>query len=165
MDIMRKEEIKIELELCIRSFIEAKERSSQKSIDELDELRILETSFNRLFIAVEHLSNAIMLLETGNFSKKHFGDINKLKDLKDKYKIDLGEIYQSTYSFRSYADYRKFPEVKDKFTREELKRQISDVEKEIKTCLNILKEHIEISELLSRLKTKKEAIDKNADKI
>ena len=70
-------------------------------------------------MAVEHLCNAIILLEEGNFSKKHFGDFSKLKELKEKYKADLAGTYQETYHFRSYGDYRKFPEVKDMFNRKE----------------------------------------------
>lgn len=151
MDIMKEKEIKEELELCTRSFLEAKERSKQKSIDDFDELRILEASFNRLFISVEHLCNAIMLFEKGNFSKKHFGDINKLKELKDKYKSDLAEIYRDTYSFRSYADYRKFPEIKDKFKREELKNQIKTVEIAIKNTFEVFKNYIDITHLSNKL--------------
>ena len=116
---MKNKEIKEELSLSIRSFIEAKEQSQQESIDEFDELRILETAFNRLFIAIEHLCNAILLLEKGNFSKKHFGDITKLRELKEKYTIDLANTYQTTYTFRSYADYRKHPEIAENFNRSE----------------------------------------------
>lgn len=148
---MREKELKEELELCTRSFLEARERSKQKSIDEFDELRILEASFNRLFLSVEHLCNAIMLFEKGNFSKKHFGDINKLKELKDKYQSDLEEIYKDTYSFRSYADYRKFPEIKDKFKRAELKNQIKTVGIAVKNALEVFKNYIEIEQISNKL--------------
>jgi len=148
---MKEQEIKKELELCLRSFIEARERSKQNSIDNFDELRILETCFNRLFISVEHLCNAVILLETGNFSRKHFGDFTKLKNLKEKYKTDLSDNYQTTYNFRSYADYRKCPEIEDKFKREELKNQIEIVNKSLKNCLDIIGEHIDISEITQRL--------------
>lgn len=148
---MRKNEIKAELELCVRSFIEARERSRQKAIDDFDDLRILEASFNRLFISVEHLCNAILLVETGNFSKKHFGDFGKLKYVKDKYKSDLARIYQITYNFRSYADYRKFPEIKDRFKRSELQRQVMIVGKAVRTCINIIGKHMELGEIPGRL--------------
>ncbi len=146
---MREKEIKEELELAIRSFIEAKERSVHKGIDDFDELRILEVSFNRLFICVEHLCNAIILMETGNFSKKHFGDFQKLKDLRDKYSLNLDEIYQTTYNFRSYADYRKFQQIKERFNKKELKEQIDIVENVIKNCLKIISNTINI-ELISK---------------
>ena len=148
---MKEKEITEELELCIRSFIEAKERSTKNSIDNFDELRILEASFNRLFLAVEHLCNAIMLLEKGNFSKKHFGDVEKLKILKEKYKSDLAEIYRKTYSFRSFADYRKFPEIKDTFTRAELKKQIEIVNEAVKKSLEIIGNNIDIKTISQRL--------------
>src|SRR3989344_2269233 len=148
---MKEKEITEELWLCIRSFIEAKERSTKNSIDNFDELRILEASFNRLFISVEHLCNAIMLLEKGNFSKKHFGDVEKLKSLKEKYKSDLGEIYRKTYSFRSFADYRKFPEIKDTFTRIELKKQIEIVNKAINESLKIIGDNIDVKTIFQRL--------------
>lgn len=73
---MKEKEIKEELELCIRSFLDVKERSKQESIDHFDELRILEGAFNRLFMSVEHLCNAIMLLEKGDFSKTKKKDVN-----------------------------------------------------------------------------------------
>ena len=148
---MKEKEIIEKLELCIRSFIEAKERSMQNSIDNFDELRILEASFNRLFISVEHLCNAVILLEKGNFSKKHFGDQEKLKNLKEKYKSDLAEIYQKTYSFRSFADYRKFPEIKDIFTRIELKKQIEIVNKAINESLKIIGDNIDVKTIFQRL--------------
>ena len=151
---MKEKEIIEELELCARSFIEAKERSTKNSIDNFDELRILEASFNRLFISVEHLCNAVMLLEKGNFSKKHFGDVEKLKSLKDKYKSDLAEIYQKAYSFRSFADYRKFPEIKDTFTRVELKKQIEIVNEAIKNSLKITGNNINVKKISQRLEEK-----------
>lgn len=148
---MRQEEIKEELELAIRGFIEAKERSLQNSLDDFDELRILEASFNRLFISVEHLCNAIILLEYGNFSKKHFGDINKLNLLKEKYANDLALLYQTTYSFRAYADYRKFPDFKEKFNRKELKKQIIIMDKAISSCLEVISKQLDIKEIKQRL--------------
>lgn len=148
---MKEKEIKEELELAIRCFIEAKERSLQNSIDDFDELRILEASFNRLFISVEHLCNAIILLEYGNFSKKHFGDIKKLEKLKEKYKQDLATLYQTTYSFRAYADYRKFPDFKDKFNREELRKQIATTNKTIKDCLDIISQKINLSNIIKKI--------------
>ncbi|MBL7148130.1 MAG: hypothetical protein ISS82_04865 [Nanoarchaeota archaeon] len=151
---MKEKEIKEELELCIRSFLDAKERSKQEGIDHFDELRILEGAFNRLFMSVEHLCNAIILMERGNFSKKHFGDFTKLRDLKEKYKSDLSDTYQTTYNFRSYGDYRKFPEVKDKFNREELKNKIAIVYTTIKNCLNIIVKDIDINEIIQKLDKK-----------
>lgn len=151
MDIMREKEIREELELCIRSFLEANERSEKKSIDNFDELRILEASFNRLFISMEHLCNSIVLAETGNFSKKHFGDFTKLKSLKDKYNSDLAELYQTTYNFRSYADYRKFPELKERFNRKEVKTQIASVHKILKLFLDVLGKKMDIKELCQKI--------------
>jgi len=153
---MKEKEIIEELWLCIRSFIEAKERSTKNSIDNFDELRILEVSFSRLFISVEHLCNAIMLSEKGNFSKKHFGDVEKLKNLREKYKSNLAEIYQKTYNFRSFADYRKFPEIEDTFTRAELKRQIEIVEKAIKNSFKIIGDKIDIKTIHQRMKEKEQ---------
>lgn len=160
---MREEEIKEEFELCIRSFLDAKERSEQKSIDQFDELRILEGAFNRLFMSVEHLCNTIMLLEKGNFSRKHFGDFVKLKDLKEKYKADLSDMYQTTYNFRSYGDYRKFPEVKDKFNRKELKDKIIIIYKTIKNCAGIIGVNININEIIKKL-NKEEKIKTEEEK-
>ena len=148
---MKEKEIKEELELCIRSFLDAKERSEQKSIGEFDELRILEASFNRLFMSVEHLCNAIILLEEGNFSKKHFGDFSKLKELKEKYEADLAKEYQETYNFRSYGDYRKFPEVKDKFNRKELKNKIKEIKNIIQTSLKVINKKINITDISKNL--------------
>lgn len=144
-------EIAEELELCIRSFLEAQERSEHEGMDDFDELRILEASFNRLFISIEHLCNAIILAETGNFSKKHFGDFAKLSGLKEKYQADLAGIYQTTYNFRSYADYRKCQEIRDKFKRAELKIQVKIAKAAIKTCLDIMAKQLNVGNLAKRL--------------
>ena len=151
---MREKEIKEEFELCIRSFIDAKERSEQKGLDEFDELRILEASFNRLFISVEHLCNALMLFEKGNFSKKHFGDFTKFKELKEKYKSDLASLYQRNYHLRSYGDYRKFSEVKPNFNKNELKRQVAETEQAIRNSLAELAKSTDISEFSKRMNNK-----------
>lgn len=148
---MREKEIRDELELCIRGFLEEKERSEKNGIDNFDELRILEASFNRLFLSVEHLCNCIILAETGNFSRKHFGDFSKLKSLKGKYNYDLAVLYQSTYNFRSYADYRKFPEIKERFNREELKTQITSTHKILKQFLDTIGEKMDVKELCQKL--------------
>ena len=153
---MKEYEIKTELELCIRCYIDAKERSNQKSLDEFDNLRILEVSFNRLFLSVEHLCNAIILVEKGNFSKKHFGDYNKLKDLNEKYGPDLQEIYRATYSFRSYGDYRKFPEIEESFNQDNLIEHLNVVSDAISKCLNTISEKLDVSELTIKLKKKNE---------
>lgn len=81
----------------------------------------------------------MMLREEGNYSKKHFGDFDKLKDFKEKYNIDLVTSYQTTYSFRGYADYRKFPEIEDKFDKEHLKEQIDKIRNLIFSCLGLYK--------------------------
>ncbi len=114
---MKEKEIIDELSLGIRSFLEAKERSTKESIDEFDETRILEASFSRLFLSIEHLCNAIVLFETGNYSKKHFGDVIKMKQIQQKHGINLTGIYQEIYTFRAYGDYRKFPEIEEKFNK------------------------------------------------
>ena len=151
---MREKEIKEELELCVRCFLESQERAKQKGVDDFDELRILEASFNRLFLSVEHLCNAIMLLEKGNYSKKHFGDITKLKELKEKYQIDLAELYQNTYTFRAYADYKKFQETKDRFTKDELNNLINKVKIAIKNFLGIIKQQIDVKEISEKIRRK-----------
>src|SRR3989338_8633061 len=97
---MKEAEIKKELELGVRAFLEAEERSKVEAIDEFDEMRILEAAFNRLFLGVEHICNALILLETGNFSPKHFGDLKKLKELKAEYKTDFQIVYEKAYAFR-----------------------------------------------------------------
>lgn len=154
---MKEKEIKEELELGVRAFLEAEERSKAEAADDFKEMRILECAFNRLFLAVEHFCNAVILFETGNYSKKHFGDFEKLKRIKEKYSLDLIDIYQQTYSFRSYGDYRKFPEVEEKFDREHLKEELSGVKEILKKCLNILTERLNINFLLERITENKEA--------
>lgn len=151
---MREKEIKEEWGLCVRCFLESQERAKQKGIDDFDELRILEASFNRLFLSVEHLCNAIMLLEKGNYSKKHFGDIAKLKEFKEKYQIDLTELYQNTNTFRAYADYRKFQETKDRFTKAELNNQINKVKTAIEKFFGIIKRQIDVKEISEKLEGK-----------
>lgn len=148
---MREEEIREELELCARSFRSAREISEEKSIDNFDELKILEASFNRLFLCVEHLCNAVIMMETGNFSKKHFGDFAKLKSLEEKYKADFDGVYQTTYNFRSYGDYRKFPEIRERFNRSELKTQINAVRDIIKSCLILFSKHLDVKDIINKL--------------
>ncbi|MBI2105805.1 hypothetical protein HYT56_03130 [Candidatus Woesearchaeota archaeon] len=114
---------------------------------------------------MEHLCNAIILLEMGNFSKKHFGDFTKLKGLKEKYMSDLAETYQTTYNFRSYGDYRKFPEVKDKFNRGELKNKITVVNVVIRNSFGIIGRDVDIKEITQKLfKTKKQKPMNNKNK-
>lgn len=153
---MREEEIIEELKLGVRAFLEAQKESLKKGIDDFDELGSLECAFNRLFLAVEHFCNAVILFETGNYSKKHFGDFEKLKKIKEKHGLDLANTYQQTYSFRSYGDYRKFPEVEEKFDREHLKEELNEVKEILKKCLNILTERLNINFLLERIGEKKE---------
>ena len=147
---MKKEEIKKELELEIRAFLEAKERSTVDAIDDFEETRILESAFNRLFLAVEHLCNALVLLETGNFSPKHFGDLKKLKELKAEYKTDFQMVYEKAYAFRGYDDYRKFPEVEEKFNRENLQQQLSEVQQIMNKILEIVSKKIDVSYLIDK---------------
>jgi hypothetical protein len=147
---MREEEIKSELELGIRAFIEARERSASESIDEFDETRILESAFNRLFLAIEHLCNALVLFETGNFSPKHFGDLKKLEKLKERYHADFQLVYEETYTFRGYADYRKFPEIKEKFDRAHLRQQLSGVNRIMSKILEIIGNKIDVKYLVSK---------------
>jgi len=135
-------------------------RSKEKGIDDFDNTRILESAFNRLFLAVEHLTNAMMLKEEGNYSKKHFGDFNKLKEFKEKYDIDLATSYQTTYSFRGYADYRKFPEIKDKFDRGHLNEQINKVKELIYSCLGIFEDDKEFQKVISLLKVRINGVQK-----
>jgi len=148
---MKEAEIKKELELGVRAFLEAEERSKVEAIDEFDEMRILEAAFNRLFLGVEHICNALILLETGNFSPKHFGDLKKLKHLKEKYKTDFEEVYEETYTFRSYGDYRKFPQVEDKFNRESLIKEITKVKVFLRDVLKIISQKIEVNYLKRKM--------------
>lgn len=102
---------------------------------------------------MEHLTNAMMLKEKGNYSKRHFGDFNKLNEFKDKYNIDLAASYQTTYSFRSYADYRKFPDIEPKFDKSHLNEQLGQVKILINSCFALFKEK-EFNELVNLLKGK-----------
>jgi len=149
---MKEDEIKRELELGVRALLEAKERGKEAALDEFKETRILESAFNRLFLAVEHLCNALILLETGNFSPKHFGDIKKFKGLKEKYKTDFQSVYQETYTFRAYGDYRKFPEVEKKFNRKSLQAELLKVEEISEKILNIISQKSDIAYLIKKSK-------------
>ena len=149
---MREEEIKRELELGIRAFLEVEERSKAEAIDDFEEKRILESAFNRLFLSVEHLCNALVLFETGNFSPKHFGDLKKLQELKEKHKTDFQGVYEETYTFRSYGDYRKFPEMEKKFNRKNLQEESSKVKDVLEKILNIISQQIEIGYLIDKKK-------------
>ena len=142
------------MELAIRCFIDSLLKSKETGIDEFDNTRILESAFNRLFLSVEHLTNAVILKEKGNYSKKHFGDYNKLKEFKERYNIDLAENYQTTYNFRAYADYRKFPEIKSKFDKKHLNEQINKVKEVFQSCLEIFKGDNTFKETLEIFKRK-----------
>lgn len=78
--------------MAVRCFIDSFLTSKEQGIDDFDNTRILESAFNRLFLSVEHLTNAAMLQEKGNYSKKHFGDFSKLKEFKEKYNIKTTSI-------------------------------------------------------------------------
>ncbi len=147
---MREEEIKRELELGVRALLEADERSKEDAIDDFKRIRILESSFNRLFLAVEHLCNALILAETGNFSPKHFGDIKKFKDLKERYKTDFQAVYQDAYTFRGYADYRKFPEIEEKFDAEHLREQLSQAKQVMDKIFEIIGKKMDLSYLIEK---------------
>ncbi len=147
---MREKEIREELELGLRAFLEAKERSKGEALDNFEETGILESAFNRLFLAVEHFCNALVLLETGNFSPKHFGDLKKLRELKEKYQMDFERVYEDTYTFRSYGDYRKFPEIEAKFNRENLLEEIARTRELIESVFNIVSQKIDLKELIKR---------------
>ena len=148
---MKLEEIRTEFELGIRCLLDARERSLKEGIDGFDELRILEAAFNRLFLAVEHFCNAVVIFETGNYSKKHFGDFERLKIIKEKYSIDFCGVYQETYSFRSFGDYRKFPELEEKFDREHLRKEIVIVNDVIRHCFEVLCGKIDISDIIDKM--------------
>lgn len=149
---MREKEIREELELGLRAFLEADERSKVEAVDAFKETRILESAFNRLFLAVEYFCNALVLSETGNYSPKHFGDSKKLKELKEKYRIDFQGVYENTYSFRSYADYRKFPEIEERFNRQSLIVEISSVKKLLEKVMEVISEKMEVKDLIGQLK-------------
>ena len=134
--------------MAIRSFVDALVTSKEDGLDDFDTTRILESSFNRLFLSVEHLINAMMLKEKGNYSKKHFGDFDKMKEFKEKYDIDLATSYQTTYSFRSYGDYRKFPEVKEEFDKAHLNEQINNVKAVFELCFGILEKEDKFKEIV-----------------
>lgn len=94
----------------------------------------------------------MILMEKGNYSKKHFGDFTKLKEFKEKYNLDLAASYQTTYTFRGYADYRKFPEIKDKFDKKHLDEQINKVNGLFYSCLGLFKDDEETQKLINLLK-------------
>lgn len=145
---MKEKVIKDELGLGVRAFIEAINKSKEKSVDEFDELRILETAFNRLFMAVEHVSNALVLFETGNISTRHFGDIKKLEKIKEKYNLpDIPKIYDETYRFRVFGDYRKRVDVKPDFNKQSLENKIKEVKRFIENTLKILSKRIDIEDI------------------
>ena len=149
---MREAEIKEELELGIRAFLEAEVRSKAEAIDAFKETRVLESAFDRLFLAVEHFCNALVLFETGNYSPKHFGDSKKLKELKEKYKVDFQRVYEETYSFRSYGDYRKFPEVKNNFNRQSLLKEINNVRELLERIISVISKKTDIKYLVDQLR-------------
>ncbi len=151
---MKSEEIKEEIGLGVRCFLESQEKSLKPSIDQFEELRILETAFNRLFLAVEHFCNALLLLEMGSFSHKHFSNIAKLKEMKEKYNLDIANIYHQTYTFRAYADYRKFPEIKENFDRAHLKVELEAVKTALESILNVLKNKLDLSQFQEVFKTR-----------
>ena len=148
---MKEKEIKDELGMGVRAFVEALSKSKETPIDEFDKLRILETAFNRLFMAVEHVSNALVLFERGNVSSKHFGDIKKLEEMKEKYGLpDIPRIYDETYKFRVFADYRKRTDVKSNFNEQTLKDKIENVKTFIGSTLKFLSEHVDIEDVKTR---------------
>ncbi|MBI2146920.1 hypothetical protein HYU19_00405 [Candidatus Woesearchaeota archaeon] len=155
---MKKKEIREELGLGVRCFLEARERSQQPALDEFDRLRMLEVSFNRLFLAVEHICNAVILLETGNYSKKHFGDFLRLKELKKKYAINLAELYETTYTFRSYADYRKHPEMEKEFTMAELHKNLDEVQSAFSALLTMFEANILVQDLYEKIQEKRKKV-------
>lgn len=99
-----------------------------------------------------------MLKEKGNYSKKHFGDFNKLKEFNEKYNIDLAASYQTTYNFRGYADYRKFPEIKDNFDKKHLDEQITKVKALFYSCSELFKDDNELQKLINLLKERIKSI-------
>ncbi len=101
-----------------------------------------------------------MLKEKGNYSKKQFGDFDKLKEFKEKYGIDLATSYQTTYSFRGYADYRKFPEIKGKFDKKHLNEQIAIIKELFCSCLEIFKSDNEFQILIDLFEEKTKNIKK-----
>jgi hypothetical protein len=149
---MREAEIKEEFELGVRAFLEAEERSKAEAVDNFKEIRVLESAFNRLFLAVEHFCNALVLFETGNYSPKHFGDAKKLKELKEKYNVDFQRVYEDTYSFRSYGDYRKFPEIEEKFNRQSLLTEINNVKVLLEKVLDVISKKLDLQYLITQLK-------------
>jgi hypothetical protein len=136
----------------VRCFLDALLKSKEDGIDDFDTIRILESSFNRLFLSVEHISNALILKEQGNYSKRHFGDFSKLKEFKDKYGLDVASSYQTTYTFRAYADYRKFPEIERNFDKEHLNEQIAKVKVLLASSLDMFKDKMEFKELIGTFK-------------
>jgi len=68
------------------------------------------------------------------------GNMHKLKELREKYGIKFDEIYTSTYSFMSYADYRKYPEIEEEFNMEKLSEMVEEVRKLAELTLEKLKE-------------------------
>ena len=65
----------------------------------------------------------------------------------------MATTYQTTYSFRSYADYRKFPEIKDNFDKNNLNEQINKAKEIFYSCLELFKDS-EFQELIDLFKKK-----------
>lgn len=142
----KEDELRQELERGARALVEAVEKSREKPVDDFDRLRILETAFNRLFMAVEHISNALVLAEHGSISKRHFGNVKQLDGIRKKYGLpDIPRLYEESYSLRSYADYRKHPEISGKFNQENLGRKIGEVRAFLEKGLIVLSKYTDTS--------------------
>ncbi len=70
--------------------------------------------------------------------------------MKQKYKTDFQGVYEETYTFRAYGDYRKFPETDKKFDREHLKKAVVRVQDTMNKILGIINQKINISELMRK---------------
>lgn len=147
------EDPKQELERGVRAFAEAVAKSRETPIDDFDRLRILETAFNRLFMAVEHVSNALVLIKYGNVRKKHFGSTRQLEEIRKAYGFpDIPRLYAESYSLRSYADYRKHPEASGSFAHENLAKKIGEVRTFIESSLKILSQSTDTGTIENYLK-------------
>lgn len=149
----KEDPVKQELECGVRAFAEAVAKSRETPIDDFDRLRILETAFNRLFMAVEHVSNSLVLSRYGNVRQKHFGSTMQLEEIRKAYGLpDIPRLYEESYSLRSYADYRKHPEAGIGFTHENLVKKIGEVRAFIEGSLKVVSRGADTSGIEAYLK-------------
>lgn len=100
-------------------------------------------------MSVEHFSNALVIFEIGRTGGQHFGDIEILSGISAKYKLpEISKLYERTYAYRLFADYRKRPYIKSNFTIQKLNEEIIEIKKIIDIFLRFfLSKGIDIKKL------------------